>query len=150
MLSYTGNDLIEFAGRNLTDFANGDVAVVTFPNEISSTSAGKNGNVVVARNEQGRVAELSLRIVRGSPDDKFINSLCKLWNNSPMDYEPVSASLTKMIKVDGSVTNDIMSLKFGFPTKTAPEVKVNVEGDVEQAVSIYSFRFVINDGRSLA
>ena len=150
MLSYTGNDLIEFNGRTLADFANGDVATVTFPNEISSTSAGKNGNVIVARNEQGRVAELALRIVRGSPDDKFLNSIYKLWTNSPMDYEPASASLTKMVKVDGSVTNDIMSLAFGFPTKGAPEVKVNVEGDVEQAVSVYNFRFVINDGRSLA
>ena len=150
MLSYTGNDLIEFSGRILSDFANGDVATATFPSEISSTSAGKNGNVVVVRNEQGRIVELSLRIVRGSPDDKFINSICKQWVNSPMDFTPIDANLTKMIKVDNAVTNDVMSLKFGFPVKAAPDVKVNVEGDVEQAVSIYSFRFVINDGRSLA
>ena len=150
MLSYTGNDLIEFNGRTLVDFANGDVVVVSFPNEISGTAAGKNGNVIVARNEQGRVAEVALRIVRGSPDDKFLNSILKSWNNDPRSYEPASMTLTKMISVDGSVTNDLVSLKFGFPQKAVPDVKVNVEGDVEQAVSVYNFRFVINDGRSLA
>lgn len=150
MLSYTGNDLIEFNSRTLADFANGDVVTVSFPNEASGTAVGKDGNVIVVGNEQGRIADVTLRVVRGSADDKFLNSFVKLWYNDRMSFVPASMTLTKMISVDGSVTNDIMPLKFGVPTKAAPDVKVNVEGDVEQAVSVYSFRFVTTDGRSLA
>ena len=150
MLSYTGNDLIEFSGRTLADFANGDVVTVTYPNEASGTAVGKDGNVIVVGNEQGRIANVTIRVVRGSADDKFLNSFVKLWYNDRMSFVPASMTLTKMISVDGSVTNDITSLKFGVPSKAAPDAKVNVEGDVEQAVAVYNFTFVSADGRSLA
>ena len=150
MLSYTGNDLIEFNSRTLADFANGDVVTVTYPNEASGTAVGKDGNVIVVGNEQGRIANVTIRVVRGSADDKFLNSFVKLWYNDRMSFVPASMTLTKMISVDGSVTNDIMPLKFGVPAKGSPDYKVNVEGDVEQAVAVYNFRFVTTDGRSLA
>jgi len=53
-----GADSIIINGRGLVDFANGDNAVLTFPNDISNTARGKNGNVVSAKNEMGKMGEL--------------------------------------------------------------------------------------------
>lgn len=140
MQAYTGIDLLEFAGRTLADFADGDVAVVTYPNEISSTKTGKNGNSVAVHNEMGRIAELALRVIKGSPDDKFLNKIITFWKSRSSSFTPVDAIFTKVINVDSGIANEVTDLIFGIPTK-AVETKENTEGDTEQAISIYNFRF---------
>lgn len=144
MEAYSGVDILEFAGRLLNDFADGDVAVVTYPNEISATKTGKNGNSVAVHNEMGRIAELSLRVVKGSGDDKFLNSIVTNWKKRSGNFSPVNATFTKVINVDNGIANEITSMFSGVPTKPV-ETKENVEGDTEQAIAVYSFRFGDSD-----
>ena len=79
MEAYTGQDIIKFNDRILKDFANGDVAIITYPNELHGMTNGKDGNSMAAHNEQGNIAELQLRVIKGSPDDKYFNSLIIAW-----------------------------------------------------------------------
>lgn len=139
MQSYTSQDIVEFNGRILTNFADGDVAMITYPNELHGMKAGKSGNVIGAHNEQGNIAELMLRVLKGSPDDKFLNSFVTAWSDHSDSFSPASAELTKITVVDNGVTNDITTLGFILPTKKV-DVKENVEGDTNQAVSEYRFR----------
>lgn len=139
MQSYTGQDILSFNGRLLTNFADGDVATITYPNELHGMKNGKNGNSMAAHNEQGNIAEMSLRVLKGSPDDKFLNSFVVSWKNHSDSFAPASAEFTKVITVDGGKTNEVTSLGFIIPTKQV-DTKDNTEGDTEQAVSVYSFR----------
>lgn len=140
MQAYTSADLIEINGRQLTDLADGDCVVITFPNELSALTTGKNGNNIASHNETGRNAEVALRIVAGSNDDKFLNSIVNAWKDRLDTFEPMTADFSKLITVDGGKTTLNISCSFGIPVKDV-ETKENVEGDKEQGVSVYNFRF---------
>lgn len=139
MEAYTGQDIIKFNDRILKDFANGDVAFISYPNDLHGMNNGKNGNSMAAHNEQGNIAELQLRVIKGSPDDKYLNSTVISWKSRSTSFKPASAELTKIISVDGGVTNEVTTLGFVIPTRSV-ETKTNTDGDTEQVVSVYSFR----------
>lgn len=139
MEAYTGQDIIKFNDRIMNDFANGDVAIITYPNELHSMTNGKNGNSMAAHNEQGTIAELQLRVIKGSPDDKYLNSFIIAWKGHSESFKPANAELTKVISVDNGLTNEITSLSFVIPSNNV-ETKTNTDGDTEQVVSVYRFR----------
>lgn len=139
MQSYTGQDILKFGDRILSNFADGDVATITYPNEFHGMKIGKYGNAIAAHNEQGSMAELSIRVLKGSPDDKYLNSFLVSWKNHSPSFAPQTAEFTKVITVDNSITNEVTSLGFIIPIRNV-ETKDNVEGDTEQSVSVYSFR----------
>jgi hypothetical protein len=139
MDAYTGQDIIKFDDRILRDFANGDVAIITYPNELHGMVDGKDGNAMAAHNEQGNIAELQLRVIKGSPDDKYLNSKVIAWKNHSSSFSPSNAELTKAIMVDNGLTNEITTLNFVIPSNNV-ETKTNTDGDTEQVVSVYRFR----------
>ena len=71
----SGSDTIVINNRVFTALATGDVAKLTFPNDIANVKTGKNGNSVYALNETGKQADFELRVIRGSDDDKFLLNL---------------------------------------------------------------------------
>ena len=77
MDAYTAKDTIvceDYSGDwILSDFADGTVAELSAPNELSTMTTGYNGNSLGSHNEPGRQRELSLRLVKGSDDDKRLN-----------------------------------------------------------------------------
>lgn len=148
MNAYTSQDIIEIDGRVITDMANGDTAVITYPNEILNMTTGKKGNSIATHNEEGQMADLVLRIIKGSPDDAFLNGKITAWKNRLDSFAPMDAVFTKTIKVNGGTINEITSLSFGIPSKPV-EVKENVSADTEQAIAIYNIRFG-NSNRTLA
>ena len=86
MDSYTAKDVIiceDYQGEwVLSDFAAGAVAELVAPNELSAITTGYNGNSLGAHNEPGRQRECTLRLVKGSEDDKRFNKNYNLWKNS--------------------------------------------------------------------
>jgi hypothetical protein len=82
-------------------------------------------------------------LLRGSGDDKFLNSQLASYNADPTHYTLMGAELTKVIgDGQGNVTNDAYILTGGVITKQVEAVS-NVEGDVEQAVSMYTLQFAL-------
>lgn len=136
-----GADSIIINGRALVDFGNGDNAVLTFANNISNTSRGKNRNVVSAKNEMGKMGELELRVLVGSDDDKFLNSIFSTFDSDPSSFVFTSGEFIKKVG-DGAnnITNVDYVLTSGTPLKL-PETKSNVEGDIEQCIAVYKFTF---------
>ncbi|MBQ2319164.1 MAG: hypothetical protein IIW86_02850 [Clostridia bacterium] len=139
MQAYTGQDIIKVDGRVLTALADGNCAVISYPNDLHGMRNGKNKNALAAHNEQGNQAELLLRVIKGSPDDKFLNSKVIAWRNHSDDFAPSEAELTKVIKVDGGTTNEITTLGFMFPTRDV-ETRTNTDGETDQEVAVYNFR----------
>lgn len=150
--SYTANDIItvkDYQGEwILSDFANGSVAELSSPNELSSTTTGFNGNSLGAHNEPGRQRELTLRLVKAGPDDKRFNKNYNLWKNRDIRFRPLEMTFTKNVgHSDGTISTDTVTCFFGLPSGF-PDQITNTEGDTEQVMSQYVIRFG-NSERSL-
>ena len=148
MQAYTGKDIIKFNDRVLSNFANGDVAVISFPNELHGMNNGKDGNSLAAHNEQGNIAELEMRIIKGSADDKYLNSFVLAWKGHSDEFAPAAAEFTKMITTEAGRVSETTSLGFIFPIGQI-ETRANTDGDTDQMVSVYRFR-AGTSGRALA
>lgn len=140
-IAMTGNDTAIINNRLLTDLADVNVVELTFPNNIAAVKTGKNGNSIYSFNSTGKVCEVKLRILRASPDDKFLNGLLITQNQ---DFAAFPLMIGQFIKKvgdgTGTVTADTYVMSGGIFTKQV-EAKSNVEGDTEQSVSIYTLQF---------
>jgi hypothetical protein len=141
MYSITGADTLKINGQQIVNLADGDNSNVTFPSEISTIKTGKNGNTLYAQNFQGENAELSLRIMRGSPDDKYLNNLLSNQKSDFASFVLIDAEFIKRVGDGaGHITSDIYLLAGGMFSKN-PEAKSNSEGDIEQSITIYTMKF---------
>lgn len=143
--SYTSQDTIiitDYQGRFvLSDFADGTVAELSAPNELSTIVTGYNGNCLGAHNEAGKQRQLTLRIVKGSNDDKRLNKNINLWKDRTSTFVPLQASFTKSISHEnGSLTSDTVECYFGLPAGQ-PVQQTDTTGSVEQCVSVYTINF---------
>lgn len=141
----TGRDTLAIKNRVLTDLADGDVSTLTFPNDLTQVKTGKDGNTLFNINQTGNNADLVLRLVRGSDDDKFFNSLFRKMKEDFPAFELMDGSFVKKIgDGSGNITSDEYSLAGGV-FKKAVETKESAEGDTESAVSIYNLTFARAD-----
>lgn len=140
-VALSGNDTITINNTILTDLADGDCVVLTFPNEIATLKVGKNGNTIYGLNETGKQAEVKIRLIRGSADDKFLNSLLTQQQANFAGFVPMLGEFVKLIgDGKGAIINDTYILSGGVFNKQV-EGKSNVEGDATQSVSEYMLRF---------
>lgn len=149
-VAMSGNDTVIIGTNNppLAGLADGNVAELTFPNEIANVKTGKNGNSIFGLNETGRQCELKVRVIRGSADDQALQVLLSLQQNNFAGFPLINASLTKVIgDGTGKIISDTYNLSGGVFTKQV-EAKSNVEGDTEQSVAIYMMKFSNNSVNS--
>lgn len=140
-VALTGRDTITINGRNLNDFADGKVAELTFPNKLSTLKTGKNGNTIYGFNYGGRQCEFTLRLLRASSDDVFMNSLLLNLKNNPAGFALMTGQFAKNVgDGQGNIKVDTYVLSGGtFDMETS--VNENADGDTEQAVAIYHLIF---------
>ena len=139
----TGGDTITINLRPLTDLADDDICTVSFPNEIVSVNTGKNRNTVYALNETGNNAEVTLRVIMNSSDDKFLNGLLAAQQSDLPSFTLITGSFTKRVgDGNGNISYNTYPLQGGVFTKF-PDVKDNVNGDKEQAIITYNLKFAL-------
>lgn len=144
-ISLTGSDITIIDDRILSDFADGDVVNIDFPNDLSAGKTGKGGNAIFAANSTGRNAVVTIRVIRGSADDKFLTARLQEYVNDPAGFVIMSGEFTKRAgDGSGNVTEDKYIFTGGVPQKI-PSTKENVEGDTEQAVAIHQLFFAGGD-----
>lgn len=140
-VTITSNDTVVLNNRVFTDFAVDDVTSITFPNELVTVKTGKNGNTIYAQNQQGLNGTMTMRLMRGSGDDQFMQSQIQA---SLVDFPStvlLAGSFVKRLGDGaGNVLNDVYNLSGGVISKPV-EGKENVAGDVTQAESIYVVKF---------
>ncbi len=140
-VAMTGDDTLKINNRILADLADGEVATLTFPNDIAGVKTGKNGNSLFALNETGRQCETKIRIIRGSADDKFLNALMASQRNNFAGFILMIGEFVKRVgDGQGNIANDTYVMSGGIFVKNV-EAKSQVEGDTEQSVAIYSLKF---------
>lgn len=140
-VALTGKDTIVINDRVLNDFGDGDVANLSHPNELFAMKTGKNGNTIYAFNETGKQCDVTLRVLLGSSDDKFLQSLIDKFEQDPAAFTLLTGSFVKRVGDGaGNVNNVTYSMEGGAFAKRV-DVKENPEGDTEQAIAIYSLKF---------
>lgn len=143
-VAMSGNDGIIINNRTLTDFAVGNVAELTLPNEIAKVKVGKNGNTIYGLDYSGLVCDFKLLIIRGSGDDVFLNNLLTA---QTLNFAGFTLMIGQFIKYigngAGTVTADIYNLAGGVFTKQVP-ARSNSEGEPEQSLSEYVMKFSNN------
>lgn len=140
-VSLTGSDSIVINNRPLQDLADDSVAELTFPNDIATVKTGKNGNAIFALNESGNQADFSIRLIRGSADDKFMQGLLALQQNNFAAFPLMIGNFIKKVgDGDGNITSDNYVCSGGVFGKLV-EAKSNVAGESDQSVSIYKLKF---------
>jgi hypothetical protein len=148
IVSLCGNDVLKLNGRIFSDFIDGDVAQLVYPNDLAVVKTGKKGNSIVSFKNDGRQVDLTLRIAAGSADDKFLNNLLALFKNDPAAFSMLTGEFTKNVGDGaGNVTAITYILSAGVPTKQ-PGTVDNADGNTEQAVAVYGFKFT-NGNRSI-
>ena len=137
----TSDDTLILSDRVFNDFADGDNTTVTFSNNLVEGRTGKNGNTIYAGNKQGENATMTLRLMRGSSDDKFMNGLLAARQKDFVATTLIEGQFVKRLG-DGqaNVLRDVYTLKGGVIQKN-PDGKENVGGDTEQAVTVWQLFF---------
>lgn len=138
----TGDDTFLLNGtRTLKNFVSGSVIDITFDNDRVSLDTGKDGNTIFAINKQGQNATAVLRILRGSDDDKYLNSLSIQQDNDPIGFTLLFANFTKRIgDGNGNITYDKYVLQGGMFQKI-PDGQENNAGETEQGIVEYTIVF---------
>lgn len=137
----SGSDTVNLNERVLTDFADQNPVELTFPSDIAAVKTGKNGNSIYALNETGKQSEVKLRILRGSSDDKWLQGLLNSQQNNFAGFVLLTGQFIKKLgDGQGNITSDTYILSGGIFTKQV-EGKMNVEGDTDQSVSLYTLKF---------
>lgn len=140
----SGNDTVIINNRILADFADGDFATLEFPNEIASVKTGKNGNSIYSLNETGRQSDLTLRVIRGSDDDRFLNNLLSTQQANFAGFVLMIGQFVKKVGDGlGNIASDTYITSGGVFTKQVP-AKGNAEGDSAQSVAEYKIKFSNN------
>lgn len=137
----TGNDTLILWNRVFTDLADGDVSTITFPEKLAESKTGKNKNTIFAEDQRGNNAVLSLRVMRGSSDDQFLQTkIASQKSDFPSSQLAYGSFVKRLGDSQGNVSNDSYTLTAGIFTKNV-EAKENVEGNTDQAVSVYEMKF---------
>jgi hypothetical protein len=144
-VSLTGADTVIIAGQVLLDFADADNCLLEYPNDLVATKVGKNGNSIYALNTMGLLVDVTLRLIRGSDDDKFMDQFVADTKQDFAGFELLDGTFTKRVgDGQGNITNDTYILSGGVIKKQVA-AKSNVEGDTEQSISIYHLTFANAD-----
>lgn len=140
----TGDDTFIIWDRTITDLADGDVITVTADNNIASSVVGKGGNIIIAKDEQGKKCTVTLRVLKGSSDDQFIQAYYKTYEIDSALFVLGNGSFAKRLgDGTGNVVYDTRYLKAIHFTKPPYDATLNVNGATDQAVTVYTFQAII-------
>lgn len=140
-VALSGADTLSINNHVFSDFGDATVAELTFPNDIANVKTGKNGNSIYGLNEQGRQADLVIRVLRGSTDDRFLTNLLNQQQNNFAGFPLMIGELVKKIGDGaGNITSDTYILSGGVFTKQV-EVKTNVDGETDQSIAVWTLKF---------
>ena len=144
--SLVGSDTIKF-NQTILDSGMGhdEVAKLTFPTELATVKTGKNGNTIYVQNSSGMQTVLELKVIRGTADDAMLQKLVTLYKSSPTLYVLDNVEIVKKLGDGaGHEKADTYVCIGGIPTKQV-EATVHVGGDVEQAISTYTWTFAASN-----
>jgi len=141
----TGDDTFVLWGRVLSDLADGSVVQISADNNIASSVVGKNGNIIIAKDEQGKKCTIELRVLKGSLDDIFVMRYYRTYEIDSALFKVGNGSFSKRLGDGfGNVVYDTRYLRAVHFTKAPYDATQNVNGETDQAVTVYQMQAIID------
>ena len=151
-ITVQGSDTIKVGSRTLSDFADGDVANLEFPQDMINMKTCYDGNTIVAYNHSGKHSTLKVRVLRASADDIALNNYIIQSYAAFSATPPITGKIVKKLgtgtassststpSYNDIAATDTYDLYNGVITKL-PGSKTNTEGALDQAVTEYEIKF---------
>lgn len=148
-VALTGKDTMTLTGIDAggpflfteKDMADGNCVEITYDANLATVKRGKNGNTIYIQNEQGSMATVVVRLVRGSGMDKIFNGAkIKQKADFPAWTLMEGTFIKKLGDGAGNVTADTYVLSGGIFEKNVGSID-SPEGDSNAAVSLYTLKF---------
>lgn len=137
----SGNDSLTLNNRIFSDYADGKALDLKFPNPIASAKTGKNGNSLFAQNQTGKRGELTIRLIKGSGDDQYLNGLTTQQQaNFPGTVLNQGQYVKQIGDGKGNIAADTYILSGGIITHLI-DAESDVEGGTDQNISIWKLTF---------
>lgn len=140
-VSLTGQDTAQIDGIILTTLTDGMAFDITFPDNLATVKAGKDGNAIYAKNEMGRMCDVMLRLLVGGADDLYLNGRLQEWVADPSSFTFLTGMFIKRVGDGaGNFQSKVYQCTGGIFMKQV-EAKTSAEGDTEQSVAVYTLKF---------
>ena len=137
----TGNDTVILNERVIKDMADGSIVEIAYQNDRVGVTTGKNDNTIFAENRTGSNAVLTLRVIRGSADDRWLNGLSIQQNRDLPSFTLLRGSFSKRVGNGfGEISYDTFVL-IGGAFQRYPDVQENLQGETEQGSTVYQIIF---------
>lgn len=137
----TGNDTVILNERVIKDMADGSIVEIAYQNERVGITTGKNDNTIYAENRTGSNAVLTLRVIRGSADDRWLNGLSIQQNRDLPSFVLLRGAFTKRVGNGfGEISYDNYVL-IGGVFQNYPDTQENLQGETEQGSTVYTIIF---------
>ena len=137
----TGNDVVTLNGRVFHDFAQEDITVLEFEENLVNVEASKNGNIVYALNEKGKMATLTLRLLIASSDDRYLNSLLAAQIADFSGFVLIAGSFVKRTGDGAGKIRNVIYNTLGGVILREPGAMTNTSGKVDQSVVEWKLKF---------
>lgn len=138
-VAITGKDTLVLNDHVFQDLADGDCGKLVYDEDLTKLKMGKEGNAVYGQNQGGRSGTLTMRVVMGSRDDKYLNGLLAEWLSLSSAYVLDLGSLFKNVGDGAGNQNSVVYQIIGGAPKKQPEVKINTDGDPSQSVAEWTW-----------
>lgn len=139
-VTITGKDTLVLNGHVFNNLADGDCGKIVYDEDLTKLKVGKDGNAAFGQNQQGRAGTLNIRVLIGSADDKYLNSLLAEYLSDSSGYVLDLGSLFKNVGDGKGNRNSVVYQMLGGVPKKQPEVKINADGDPNQSVSEWTWQ----------
>lgn len=143
-VSLTGNDVVTLNGRVFHDFANGAVVKLDFTGELVKVQPSKDGNVIYGLNTDGRMSTLTLRLLAGSSDDRYLNSLLASQLQDLSGFTLIVGSFVKRVGNGAGVVTNIIYNTLGGVIEKFPGASTDTSGNTDQSVAEWVLQFGSN------
>lgn len=137
----TGNDNFILSDKVIKDFTDGSTIEIAYQNDRVGASTGKNNTTVYADNRQGTNAVVTLRILRGSADDRWLNGLSVQQDRDLPAFKVMNGSFTKRIGDGNGVVRFDNYVLLGGVFQRFPDAQENLQGETEQGTTVYQIFF---------
>lgn len=141
IFALTGNDDLFINDVPINDLTDNSTVTITFPNEKVGISTGKNGNTVFSTNEQGRNAQMELRVLAGSASDSFLNGLSIQMERDLPATTLLNGSFSKRVGDGKGNVKRINYTLLGGVIRQNIDAQENLTGDTEQGTALYRLTF---------
>lgn len=141
IFALTGNDDLFINDVPINDLTDNSTVTITFPNEKVGISTGKNGNTVFATNEQGRNAQMELRVLAGSASDSFLNGLSIQMERDLPATSLLNGSFSKRVGDGKGNVKRINYTLLGGVIRQNIDAQESLTGDTEQGTALYRLTF---------